>query len=273
MCLSSSPEKSGAEPCLRCECGCFNMSCHCLHQTEARDFGLWRTSPLKDVKVRVWKEQFPGKEVCNTSMKPDRNPAAWKITLEVRTFPTNSPSSSGARLHHVMMHAAKIPVLVTELMVGSRTEELCHFGPRNCTGLSSLLRGKSATISKGSSPHFSPCTVLNVQTSLGFTVSFLQMQYSHTSIFLHLKNRSWEVKEKKLIFCGNKTMPLVPEYIANRLLEDILFFTGSSEHLILKLSRDWSRSKLHSTFFGMCLMQWVHYASSRGIFLLTTAAY
>lgn len=46
----------------------------------------------------------------------------------------------------------------------------------------------------------------------------------------------------------------------------LLFFTCSSEHLILNLSRNWSRSKFNSTSFGKCLMQWVHYASSSGIF-------
>lgn len=33
---------------------------------------------MKDVNVRVWKEQFPGKEVCNMTTKPDRSPAALK---------------------------------------------------------------------------------------------------------------------------------------------------------------------------------------------------
>lgn len=93
-------------------------------------------------------------------------------------------------------------------------------------------------ISKGSSPPFRLCAVLNVQTSLGFALSFLEMQYRHTGIFLHPKNKPWDAKGKNFLFCGSRTMPLVPEYFANRLLEDALFFTHSSEHLILNLLRN-----------------------------------
>lgn len=92
-------------------------------------------------------------------------------------------------------------------------------------------------ISKGSSPPFRLCTVLNVQSSLGFAQSFLEMQYRHTGTCFHLKNKPWDVKGKKFIFCDNRTTPLFPEYFANRLLEDALLFICSLEHLILNLSR------------------------------------
>ena len=80
--------------------------------------------------------------------------------------------------------------------------------------------------------------MLNVQTSLQFALSFLEMQFRHIGMFLHPKNKPWDMKRKKVLFRDNRTMPLVPEYFASTLLEDGLFFTCSSEHLVLSLSRN-----------------------------------
>lgn len=62
-------------------------------------------------------------------MKPDRNAAALKNNSRSENLSHKLSELLGARLHHVMKHAAKIPMLSTELMVGRGAEELCQCGP------------------------------------------------------------------------------------------------------------------------------------------------
>lgn len=69
----------------------------------------------------VWKEQFPGKK--------SRKLAALKNDSRSENLYRKANELPGARLRHEMKHAAKIPVLATDLMAAPGAEELCQCGP------------------------------------------------------------------------------------------------------------------------------------------------
>lgn len=88
-----------------------------------------------------------------------------------------------------MKHAARIPVLATELAAGPGAQELYVSVPQWISP-SSLLRGQCAVISKVSSPPSRLCTVLNVQTSLPEACFGL---LANAVLHIHACSFSWRI--------------------------------------------------------------------------------
>lgn len=265
MYLSGSPEESRAEPCLRCSsvavltCPSIVFTWQKLRIWAHEGQTLWGM-----LRLEFGKSNFQEKSLQHDNETREKCCCLEKWLQEWEPFPQTqwAPWGTPAPCDEAR---CKDPSAGHRANGGNRSRRAVSVWSSDQACLP-CSEGNMPWFQKG--PPFRLCTVLNVQTSLGFALGFLQMQYRHTSIFPHPKNNPWDVKGKKFLFCDNRTMPLVSEYIANKLLEDAFFFTCSSEHLILNLSRNWSRSKFNSTFIGKCLMRWVHYASSSVFFSL-----
>ena len=96
MYLSSSPEESGAEPCLRCSsmtvftCLSIVFTCQELRILACEGQVLWGMLRLEFVK-----SNFQGKKSGTSHWNQTEILLPWKLTLGVRTFPTNPTNSLG----------------------------------------------------------------------------------------------------------------------------------------------------------------------------------
>lgn len=127
MYLSSSPEKNGAEPCLRCSSAAvltrpsIVFTWQNLRILAQKGQALWGT-----LRLEFEKSNFQAKRVCNMTMKPDRNPAALKNNSGSENLSHKPKKFLGACPQHATKHAARIPVMATELKAGPGAEQLCQ---------------------------------------------------------------------------------------------------------------------------------------------------
>lgn len=116
MYWSSSPEESGAEPCLRCSSITvltrlsFVFSWQELRMLAHEVWAFWGV-----LRLEFRKSNFQGKSLQHAN--------------ETKQQKSCCPELLKACQHHAMKHTAKIPALATELVVGPRAHKLCQCGP------------------------------------------------------------------------------------------------------------------------------------------------